>query len=722
MRTPIAALAIGTVLVLSGCASAEHVAGATLGEWTANIGERWDVFVAEVLAPVANALLAILISWLLIAVVARLVTLIPGVRNIRATQRTGRTLRVVGWTLVAVTPIVTVLATAFAVDSFVMWLAVSTPLAYAAVGTLGPGLATRPSVDAKVITADGAASEAWSIDALWQLRKVSMDDPRMRPQEANITDLGEFITIADRTGSGLASAIAWVVQLLFNSAPWRLQVTVLNTGSAIAIMRRNGQVIDEVEIGVDQIGTESDGHRKLFALAAAFAAVTMAGRYPDMAGGPGETDWHSVGFLRIARMTTGAERRHYLARALESDPTNRLAEFQSLNDELEQAGDVASLARIMSALEPIVEQVVSVRSSSGGTRFTSRPKPRHRREPLSIELQSLALYLTAARRWIAVGALERSSDWTDAVASARSERIRSTVVALLDELQRDMEVPQASDLNLVTRLRGHAAESYRIFGVEGVYPSAVELVDSWIAVAEMSKDAETAYSYTCYLAWRPVEGAQADYELLVDDVIEQLRTFPFRGEFLRRAARQPEFRLLGLDPRMREAVLAPISSAWDVMKFASVRDRLMDHGIHDPVEVLTEDGATDRLEAFGVDSDEFRRLIDSARLLRAIHEASDGDLTRTDQLRAARHLIDDQAYNPRSFCTKLEDQPDELANALAEAVFWVPTTSEIDVISEFVQRVGAKLNSGSGAERPLHSREPRPIERPGAPAAIPADS
>lgn len=700
MRTPIAALAIGTVLLLSGCASAEHVAGATLGEWTANIGERWDVFVAEVLAPVANALLAILISWLSIAVVARLVTLIPGVRNIKATQRTGRTLRVVGWTLVAVTPIVTVLATAFAVDSFVMWLAVSTPLAYAAVGTLGPGLATRPSVDAKVITADGAASEAWSIDALWQLRKVSMDDPRMRPQEANLTDLGEFITIADRTGSGLASAIAWVLQLLFNSAPWRLQVTVVDTRSAIAIMRRNGRVIDEVEIGVDQIGTESDGDRKLLALAAAFAAVTMAGRYPDLAGGPGETDWHSMGFLRIARMTTGAERRHYLARAIESDLTNELAEFEAVADELEHAGDLASLERIMSTLDPIVKKEVS--RAGARNHSARRERARQRGGPHSMEIRSLALYLSAARRWVAVRALTGSEE-NDAAASARSERTLSTVVSavvtLLKELH-DTEVRGvSSNSTSLTRLRGHAAESYRIFRGDADIPWASDEVEDWICNAESSKDAETAYSYACYLAWQSVDEAtpRADVDLLAEDVIRRLGALRVRSGLLRRAATQPEFRLLADRPGMREAVLAPIASAWEITTFTWVQDRLSVHGIHDPVEVLADDGATDRLDAFGVGPEELRRFIDGARLLRAVQEASHGDLARIDELRAARHLIDEQAYTPQSFRSTLDSQPDELTGALAEAVYWVPSPSEVHLVSSFVQRLGARLEGGADA-------------------------
>ena len=272
-----------------------------------------------------------MIAGISIAVVARLVTLIPGIRDLRMTRRTGRILRIIGWTLVVVTPIVTVVATAFAEDSFVGWLAVSTPLAYAAVVALGFGLATRPRVDAKVIMPDGATNEAWSIDALVQVRNVSVDDPRIQLERASSAEFGEFIMIADRTGSGLASAIAWVVQALFNLIPWQLQVTVLDGRSAIATLRRNGRVFPEVELDLDWGDPGSDQHRKLLALAAAFTALSMAERYPDMqGGGPAATKRRSIGYLGLARMASGAERRHYLDRATDADRASLLASTRAL--------------------------------------------------------------------------------------------------------------------------------------------------------------------------------------------------------------------------------------------------------------------------------------------------------------------------------------------------------------------------------------------------------
>ncbi|WP_395244105.1 hypothetical protein ACGGZK_18585 [Agromyces sp. MMS24-K17] len=322
-RATIATSAAGGVLALSGCVAVTDD-GTRLSDWTTSVGAGWDRFVTEVLAPVGNALFAILVAWLALAVVARLITLIPGIRNLRMARRTGAVLRAIGWTLLVLTPIITVLTTAFAEDNFFTWLIVSTPLAYAAVGTLGVGLATRSRLDAKVITTDGEANEAWSIDALLQVRKVYSEELRGHMQQSGSADLSEFITLADRSGSGIASAIAWVVQVLFNATPWLLQVTILDGRSAVATMRRNGVAIGERELDLAWGDADADQHRRLLAFAAVFAAAEMESRYRDGRGFDRSEGWEAVAMRRLARSAKGDERGHYLARAgVAATPTGR---------------------------------------------------------------------------------------------------------------------------------------------------------------------------------------------------------------------------------------------------------------------------------------------------------------------------------------------------------------------------------------------------------------
>ena len=117
---------------------------------------------------------------------------------------------------------------------------------------------------------------------LTQVRKLTVTNSRARLQGLDGSDFGDFITIADRTGSGLASAIAWLFQALFNSAPWLLQVTVLDGRSAVASIRRNGYLLDERELEIAEADAASDHHRELLALAAEYAVTKVAERYPDL--------------------------------------------------------------------------------------------------------------------------------------------------------------------------------------------------------------------------------------------------------------------------------------------------------------------------------------------------------------------------------------------------------------------------------------------------------
>ena len=148
MRVPGAVLAAAAVSALAGCTAAPGESS-SLSTWAAGIGTRWNAFLEDVLVPLGDALLAMLVAWLVLAVVARLVALLPPVRNLKMRRRTGAVLRIIGWTLVSLTPIAIVFVTTVASDGFVVWLSVAlVAVAGVAVGVLGPGLAIRSRLDA----------------------------------------------------------------------------------------------------------------------------------------------------------------------------------------------------------------------------------------------------------------------------------------------------------------------------------------------------------------------------------------------------------------------------------------------------------------------------------------------------------------------------------------------------------------------------------------------
>lgn len=516
MRVPGAVLAAAAVCMLAGCTAAPGESS-SLSSWAAGIGTRWNAFLQDVLVPLGDALLAMLVAWLILAVVARLVALLPPVRNLKMRRSTGAVLRVIGWTLVTLTPIAIVLVTTVASDGFAVGLSVAlVALAALAVGVLGPGLASRSRLDAKVMDSSGSVNTAWSIDALMQVRNANLDDPTERVEHPSTPDLGEFIAIADRSGSGIASAVAWLFQVLFNSAPWMLQVTILDERSGIATLRRNGHQVDEVELDLEWESPQTDQHRKLLALAAGFTAMTMAERYPDVRGFYRATGWKSVGFLGVARMTSGEEHRHYLNRAIEEDPSSILAEYDRVFDRLETLADRAQLESFLDRIEPIVNQAawlcaeqpvfddvqpkdwhtyVRNAAETGGqrldpsdvraplrvirTRIDARRRARETApEPHALLLRTLMAYLTAARNWAAVvdlaersaaggveGAAEHGAEPVDEKAgvAARRDRIRDAVDRYIALLENETGGSRRDPNRVLARMRARAALSYVIF-------------------------------------------------------------------------------------------------------------------------------------------------------------------------------------------------------------------------------------------------------------------
>ena len=549
------------VLLLSAC-STEGGRGIRAGDWTSAVGVRWDAFVDGTLAPLTDTGIAIIVTWLVLAVAARVVTLLPPVRDLRLERRTGRRFCGVGWLLVVCTPIATVLVTAFARDALVAWLLVGGILGTVAVGLLAPGLATRSRLDAQVIGPDGSTNGAWSIDALLQVRNLNSDDPGQRVERQNSPDFGEFITIADRSGSGIASMAAWLMQVLFNSSPWMLQVTIVDGRSAIATLRRNGLSLDEEHLELETGAASADQHRKLLAMAAAFTAMTMADRYPDVRGFYGATNWRSLGYLAVAQIADDdRERDLYVDRAVELEPRSLLVEYRGMYLGLEESCDRESLEHLMDELEPVVNQAAWVcRKPLVFPEATPRDwhefrlPMRPEAEPSMMLLRTLMLYGFAARNWAALVDLQPGSDPS---ASGRRERIGAAVdrlVPILDEASaaqatltrlealatairctlrsdsrsarrdwEDRELRRRDPAGVLTRMRARAALCYVIFHEHDEHAEA-------LAVAAVPTEGPTTDAAARRLA-RPARSgrrssASTETAAIVQRWLEETRSSP----------------------------------------------------------------------------------------------------------------------------------------------------------------------------------------------------
>ncbi|MGI9822808.1 hypothetical protein [Agromyces sp. Marseille-Q5079] len=805
-RTTIAlvgALGSFALLALSGCTAASG-RQSQASDWTSAVGARWDRFVDGTMAPLTDTGLAILLSWLGLAVAARVMTLLPPVRNLRMSRAAGRRLRIAGWGLVVLTPIVTVLVTATARDALLAWLLTAGILGVTAVCTLAPGLATRSRLDAHVFAPDGSMNGAWSIDALLQVRDVNADDPRQRVERQNSPDFGEFITIADRSGNGLASAIAWLVQVLFNSSPWLLQVTMIDQHAAIATLRRNGLPLDEVQLELDLPSVETDQHRKLLALAAAFTAMTMAERYPDVLGFYGARNWQSVGYLGIAQMAADAhERDHYLDRAVELEPRSLLVEYYRVHLDFEEAHDRRSLERLMDRLEPVVNQAAWVCHEElvfdvapldwheyELPKATATPVSEDPEQPRTMLLRTLMLYSFAARNWVAQVELDHAADEKTAMRRARILATIERLVTTLDaetaarmaltlrqsmaravrtSLSRDSERAtrlwnaderrRRDPVGILMRMRARAALCYVIFGVDtpastvvaaadpvpmpradavgptlarparrtvktrppGSAPARqpVEIVVPWLEETKSSPEIEIRYSYACYLARRAGTAEVGEpREAIVKETIRRVEAARLVEQYRGMAGWDPELKLIGAEPRMRELVLRPISSPWEITRFTDVRQALAAQGILEPDGLTAASALEALLEATEMRGDDFGLLMDAASILRAIEATDAGSLDDAQRLRAARYLIDDAAYSVRCLLVRAEKQPREVAAALAEAVFWVPTAPESEQVTQFLDGLVERLaeeraasDREQGAGRPVDARRRPQVAR-----------
>ncbi|KQM82627.1 hypothetical protein [Agromyces sp. Leaf222] len=821
-----AGAAFGAFIVLaalSGCSAAAGDGG--LGDWTSSIGARWERFVDGNLAPLTDAGIAIAGWWVGLAVAARIVTLLPGVRDLRLTRAAGRRFRTYGWALVLATPIATVFVTVFARDALLMWGLVGGVLATVAVCVLAPGLATRSRIDAHVIAPGGSANEAWSIDALLQVRDLNADDPG-RVERQNSPDFGEFITVADRSGNGLASVVAWLVQVLFNSSPWMLQVAMVDADSAIATIRRNGASVGEVQLQLGWRGVrnadEADQHRKLLALAAAFTAMTMAERYPDVRGFYGARNWRSLGYLGIAQMAAdAAERDYYLNRALELEPRSLLVEYRRVLLDSDGAQGRRDLEALMDHLEPVVNQVASVCGAE--LVFDAEPRDWHdyversrkrkqeeqreeqarlerkgpnaefdrkarrrertrtrRQEPRIMLLRTLMLYSTHARNWAAQvelhgvdddvatrrakirRSLERLVELLALETAERTEltRLQATGRAIRSTLRpnsaaarrtwENEELERRDQFGILLRMRARAALAFVIFSdgsavtelvsaADPIDPNdaakvtdaasrrlsrpprhaawaerrreqgrlaalseserqaevrdrAAALVRPWLDETKASCEIEIRYSYACYLARRSRTAENRKVrENVVSDAVRRVSAAQSVDYYRGLASWDPELKLLGDEQRMRDLVLRPIRSPWEISRFSGVRGALAGQGILEPDGLAAASGLDTLLESTAMRGDEFGMLLDASMLLRVIETTDAGGLDPEQRLRAARYLIDVAAYSVRCLLVRFEQDSEAVTAEIAEAVFWVPTPVECTNVEEFLKEMVGRL-------------------------------
>jgi hypothetical protein len=694
-------------------------------------------------------------DWLLLSlgifvvliVIARLLISLPAYRQLRTPRDFADAMRKRGWWLTASAAVVMgfvyrilrstedagLSASAFFVGLLGLGLGV-----YGTI-VLSAGFAMSPRVDAKVLTPDGQDNAAWAIDVLTQIRVAHRAGavPGATRPTTNHADFGTLINVADRSGYGMAALLGSVVQLLLNTSPWLVDVTVLNGATAAATLRRNGHDLEEVMLRLPYGDPSDDNHGELLIMASSFAAIGVAARYTDIKGFYEVENWRSAALVAVAMATSGEERRLCISQALEEDPSNLVAEYEEVADEYDDEGDTTNLVERMDRLEPMINLAAlfcgtepMLRTTSGqwhlvaierhDARFerlrdstpsrllkilsvTRRERADLRApdipEPPLMMLRLMHWYLQSARNWLALG-LERdgrlpnADDDPDTDVGSRRYRVGLVLGWMVVALNDPYVVERVNDPAELERMRMIGAVDAAILQewVDQPFDEPMSnRLETWLQSAHNSTDSYVQHQIACYFAQQLHESAgdqdTQTWSARLFDAVRYAHSDPYWASW---TFSDPELRLAGNDQKLRELALPDVAGPWHIERFAQIAGRTPVRAIADPA-MLTDEMFAELALAPDLPPDVIRSISDGAMILRAARAASSSFDDRA-VLRAVRYLLDDNGHDLKSLRLERTRDIHPIVDGVAAAVFWVPDPMERAIAAEFVMELLRRIS------------------------------
>jgi hypothetical protein len=683
-------------------------------------------------------LLTSLVVFVILLMCARLIVFLPANRDARATREFARSMRQRGYWLTASGALVVGLGysalrlTDDALFSAVLVVVGFIGLVLSAYGALAlsVGLATSPRVDARTVSPDGQSNPAWAIDVLTQIRSAHGASGVRAASHggSNQPDFGKLIDVADKSGNGMASLVAAVFQLLLNTSPWLIDVTVLDGLTAAVVLRRNGHDLEEEVLKLPFGDVSEDHHRELLTMAATFAAIRVAARYTDINGFYGVENWRSSALTSVAMITSGSDRQACINQALEEDPSNLVAEYEEVFEYANDQTDATVLMQRIDRLEPMIDlaavlcgedPVLEVapmpwhedaalrsRRRLAGEADAAPPRlqwlvsvfPTDRRrvrdamrpEPPLMMLRLMLWYLSSVRNWLA---LERSRTGKFPEASAPQGDggpFGLRVAVVLGRMVAELKAPdavyrlgtEAANMRMTAAIDAEVLRSWAHLRFD---LSSQVLLGRWLRAAEVSTDLGIQHSLGCLYAQQlcGTDDALARDELSssIEACLAYAHFKPYWEDW---SIQDPELRLAGGYARIREVVLFRIQDPWNIERFAAVRDRLPVRALLDPT-LLTERVLAELSVAADMTHDAVQSIGDGAAILRAAREPR--LLDEVSVLRAVRYLLDDKGHDVNSLLSGCEFDIEQIVDGVAEAVYWVPSAGERRVIARFVRRL-----------------------------------
>lgn len=715
----------------------------------------WSAF-ADGIEPFVEMAIAGGLAWLGCIVVARLIATIPVWTTFTVTRRMSTQAKAFGAvaTLAAAAGYVAVAAMPGVFGEALIWgWVVLIVLAVLGAIVLAIGMATTPRLQVTVLQSSGEPNAAWATEVTVRMRELNMDDPKGRVERPNGSDLNDLVAIADRADNWAIALIGGALSMLLNLTPWRLEVTIFDTRSGIARLRRNGRFVEDAPLELPRDPADAEHPTELLILAAAFAATTVARAYPDIVGFYNTRNWLGLGLIGIARRSSGIARRDYISRAIQADPRNLLVEYEDVYERYGTATDEESLSELLDRLEPMI-RVAAVLSGHGvealggvkarpwheldlnGDHAESAPRRRRtapRHEPTLLMLRLMAFYCMAIRNWMMYEYSEaaedvRSVEWTTEGLERRERAtgvVREFIVALqaLPKSERKAahaaieRMQQRAGLSLLLLLDddgedhrdddGHDGSAHlrrdrgagraaagrarrmRAADVDGSRRVALE----WKAAAEQSTELEVRYSLACFISRQLVLTPGDPSPEKVDDIAKRLRSVCWVDEYRDLALSDPELTRLGGQAPLRRAVLPRMRDAWQIARFKEFRLPLESAGIRVPEE-LVHAAAVHRLEQrTAIDERTIGRLVDGARILDAALGIQDHPFDRAERLRVVRHLLDRGGHTVASLQTAYVEANDAVVADVAAAVHWIPDDEETAASAAFAERLVERLGA-----------------------------
>lgn len=419
-------------------------------------GESWDTWFEQNVASLTGVL-AWWVGWIVATLlIARVITSVAHPPWTGSTRRRRAVWISTAVVLGVASPVAWILAA-----QGDLWWAFPLILLLGLLGCLGLAMwiGGRMRVTVQVRDDSGDASERASVELASYVRDIGSSPPEglRTPEGTDLSALGE--AASSLSSSKVTTFILGTLDALLNISPWKVEVTLLDTATAVMNVRRNERLVfaERIETAAAPYGqapgstavvlTEPEKVRAqavTLKAVAAYVAVALAREHPDMTGLYGATDPQSVALQYLATTTflADTQRSKKLLRYAEGADRENLLAITALRD-LQFPDDDRPYLQELRGLVDRAAALCSKRSPFA--RVATSPARRRHPEPDLLLLRLLTSYVAVGRNWMSGRVWDAHAE---ASAPRRSGR-PSAGAAELDEVRYILDALEA----LISALR-----------------------------------------------------------------------------------------------------------------------------------------------------------------------------------------------------------------------------------------------------------------------------